>query len=39
MGQNALRREHHDEDAVLMMAMGVNAVRLAHYPQAAYFTI
>lgn len=34
---NALRIQHHDEDAELMLEMGVNAVRLAHYPQAAYF--
>ena len=34
---NALRIQHHDEDAALMLEMGVNAVRLAHYPQAAYF--
>lgn len=34
---NALRREHHEEDAALMVEMGVNAVRLAHYPQAEYF--
>lgn len=34
---NALRAQHHDEDAALMLEMGVNAVRLAHYPQATYF--
>lgn len=34
---NALRTQHHDEDATLMLEMGVNAVRLAHYPQATYF--
>ena len=34
---NALMREHHDEDAAIMMEMGANAVRLAHYPQASYF--
>lgn len=34
---NALRTQHHDEDAALMLEMGVNAVRLAHYPQATYF--
>ena len=34
---NALRREHHDEDAAIMVEMGANAVRLAHYPQAEYF--
>lgn len=33
---NALRKEHHDEDIKLMLEMGVNAVRLAHYPQAEY---
>lgn len=33
---NALRPEHHDEDVALMKEMGVNAVRLAHYPQASY---
>ncbi|MDD3508984.1 MAG: glycoside hydrolase family 2 TIM barrel-domain containing protein, partial [Parabacteroides sp.] len=34
---NALTRDHHDEDAAIMMEMGANAVRLAHYPQASYF--
>lgn len=34
---NALHPEHHEEDAALMLEMGVNAVRLAHYPQATYF--
>lgn len=34
---NALRPEHHEEDAALMIEMGVNAVRLAHYPQATRF--
>lgn len=34
---NALRTQHHDEDAALMLEMGVNSVRLAHYPQATYF--
>lgn len=33
---NALRPTHHEEDARLMLEMGVNAVRLAHYPQASY---
>lgn len=33
---NALRTQHHDEDVALMLEMGVNAVRLAHYPQATY---
>ncbi len=31
---NALRLFHHEEDAKIMAEMGVNAVRLAHYPQA-----
>lgn len=34
---NALRKMHHEEDAAIMAEMGVNAVRLAHYPQAEYF--
>lgn len=34
---NALHTQHHDEDVALMLEMGVNAVRLAHYPQATYF--
>lgn len=34
---NALRPQHHEEDTALMLEMGVNAVRLAHYPQATYF--
>ena len=34
---NALRQQHHEEDVALMLEMGVNAVRLAHYPQATYF--
>ncbi len=34
---NALHKMHHDEDAAIMVEMGTNAVRLAHYPQAAYF--
>ncbi|WP_042371420.1 beta-glucuronidase LacZ4 [Bacteroides neonati] len=34
---NALRPQHHDEDLAIMLEMGVNAVRLAHYPQATYF--
>ncbi len=33
---NALRPWHHEEDAAIMAEMGVNAVRLAHYPQAEY---
>lgn len=32
---NALLAKHHDEDMAIMREMGVNAVRLAHYPQAA----
>jgi beta-galactosidase len=31
---NALRYEHHQEDVDLMLEMGVNAIRLSHYPQA-----
>ena len=34
---NALRPQHHEEDVALMLEMGVNAVRLAHYPQATNF--
>ena len=34
---NALRPQHHEEDAAIMLEMGTNAVRLAHYPQASYF--
>ena len=33
---NALRPQHHEEDVALMREMGVNAIRLAHYPQATY---
>lgn len=33
---NALMAEHHEEDTRIMLDMGVNAIRLAHYPQAAY---
>lgn len=33
---NALRSMHHEEDTKLMLEMGVNAVRLAHYQQAEY---
>ena len=35
-GGNALHPMHHEEDTRLMLEMGVNAIRLAHYPQAAY---
>lgn len=31
---NALRPQHHEEDVALMLEMGVNATRLAHYHQA-----
>lgn len=34
---NALHKAHHEEDAAIMVEMGTNAVRLAHYPQATYF--
>ena len=33
---NALRPMHHEEDTRLMLEMGVNDIRLAHYPQATY---
>lgn len=33
---NALYLVHHEEDTRIMLDMGVNAVRLAHYPQATY---
>lgn len=33
---NALRRQHHEEDMDLMLEMGVNAIRLAHYQQDEY---
>lgn len=33
---NALHKEHHDEDIALIVEMGANAVRLAHYPQSTY---
>ena len=32
----ALKKENHDIDLNLMEDMGVNAVRMAHYPQAQY---
>ena len=31
---NALHAEHHEEDVNIMLEMGVNATRLAHYQQA-----
>lgn len=31
---NALHSEHHEEDMHIMLEMGVNAVRLAHYQQS-----
>lgn len=34
---NALLPMHHAEDVAIMEEMGVNAVRLAHYPQATQF--
>lgn len=34
---NALAPLHHDDDMQIMLEMGVNAVRLAHYPQDKYF--
>lgn len=34
---NALRPVHHEEDMAIILEMGANAMRLAHYPQAAYF--
>lgn len=33
---NALRPQHHEEDVAIMREMGINAARLAHYPQATY---
>lgn len=33
---NALHPMHHEEDTRIMLEMGVNAIRLAHYPQATY---
>ena len=33
---SALRRQHHEEDIAIMQEMGVNSIRLAHYPQAKY---
>ena len=34
---SALTEEMHQEDMELMMEMGVNSVRLCHYPQTDYF--
>ena len=34
---NALRYSHHKEDIDLMLEMGVNSIRLSHYPQAKTF--
>lgn len=34
---NALHPMHHDEDMDIILEMGTNAMRLAHYPQATYF--
>jgi len=34
---NALRPMHHQEDMDIILEMGTNAMRLAHYPQATYF--
>lgn len=34
---NALTKKEHDEDFSMIYDMGVNAIRLAHYPQAEYF--
>ena len=34
---NAISRAHQDEDLAIMQDMGVNAVRLAHYPHSSYF--
>ena len=34
---NALRPEHHEQDARLMFEMGVNALRGSHYPHSSYF--
>ena len=31
---NALKKAHHQEDVSMMLEMGVNAIRLAHYQQA-----
>lgn len=34
---NALYPENQEEDIALMLEMGVNAIRLSHYPNAPYF--
>lgn len=34
---NALHPMHHQEDMDIILEMGANAMRLAHYPQATYF--
>lgn len=34
---NALRPQHHSEDMDIILEMGTNSMRLAHYPQAAFF--
>ena len=34
---NALHPQHHEEDMDIILEMGTNAMRLAHYPQATYF--
>lgn len=34
---NALLREHHREDAMLILELGANTVRLAHYQHDGYF--
>ncbi len=34
---NALLREHHEEDIKLILEMGANSVRLAHYQHDEYF--
>ncbi len=34
---SALKNQDHDHDLSIMNDMGVNAIRLSHYPQAPYF--
>ncbi|WP_163325411.1 beta-glucuronidase LacZ4 [Draconibacterium mangrovi] len=34
---NALLPQHHNEDLALILEMGANAIRLAHYPNDQYF--